>query len=184
MKTLKRNLKTTKDKYFSQSLALVFLTLLAILLTGCREGKAPSPTPDIYYPPTPASSPLTSTLLPSATPNTATTCTNYLSFLDDLTIPDGTKVTPGEVIVKRWQVANTGDCNWEEGYTIRLISGPDLGASPTQALYPARKGAWVPIEIIFTAPDPGNYTSMWQAHDPQGNPFGDSFYIEFMVEEE
>ncbi|MEA2008338.1 MAG: NBR1-Ig-like domain-containing protein [Chloroflexota bacterium] len=175
-------MKSKKNRPIPQSLTTICLILLAILLTGC-QGEEAIPTPGIYKPPTPAP---TSTPTPqlSATTNISSTCNDYLTFIDDITIPDGTKATPGEILVKRWRVKNTGDCNWGVGYSIRLISGPDLGALPTQALYPARKDSKVTLEISFTAPEPGNYTSMWQAYNPLGNPFGDAFYIEFVVEEE
>jgi hypothetical protein len=54
---------------------------------------------------------------------------------------------------------------------------------PEQALYPARSGTQVELRIVFTAPnEPGIYRSAWQAHDPEGQPFGDQFFIEIVVE--
>ncbi|OQX63778.1 MAG: hypothetical protein B6I38_07385 [Anaerolineaceae bacterium 4572_5.1] len=181
MKTLKRKLKSQKNRPIPLLVITISLILLTILLTGCQEDEA-IPTPGIYKPPTPAptSSP---TQRISATTNASLACNDYLTFIDDITIPDGTKAAPGEILVKRWRVKNTGDCNWGMGYSLRLISGPDLGASSPQALYPARKNSKAILQITFTAPEQGNYTSMWQAYDPQGNPFGDAFYIEFMVED-
>ncbi len=178
------NLKLKKSKSFSIAISLI---TLAIILIGCRGDEvSPTPTPDVFKPPTPAPSPSpTPAQLQSPTPSSAETCHNYLVFVADLTIPDGSEAAPGERLVKQWRVENTGECNWSAGYTVQLISGPDLGASRTQALYPARRKAKAILQITFTAPqEPGTYTSMWQAFDPQGMPFGEAFYIEIVVEEE
>jgi hypothetical protein len=91
-------------------------------------------------------------------------------------------VAPGESLDKRWRVENAGGCNWDDRYGIQLIGGPDLGAQAEQSLYPARSGSEAVIRIFFTAPDePGTYSSAWQARDPEGNLFGDPFFIEVVV---
>ena len=105
-------------------------------------------------------------------------CINQLTYEKDLTIPDGAFVQPGSSLDKQWQVSNSGTCNWNDTYTIRLINGDLLGAVSPQAIVPARSGAKTTIRILFTAPlEPGNYTSTWQAFDPQGQTFGDYFKI-------
>lgn len=115
---------------------------------------------------------------PSATPD----CTNNLTYLLDLTIPDGTQVSAGSSLDKRWKVQNSGTCNWDERYRIKLVSGSEMGAQE-QALFPARGGTELTIQINFTAPaEPGTYQSAWQAHDLQGNRFGDPFYIQIIVQ--
>ena len=113
------------------------------------------------------------------------TCTPDLTFMDDLSIPDGTAAASGEKLDKRWQVENSGSCNWDEQFRIRLVAGSSLGADTEQALYPARSGTQAMIRIQFTAPqDPGTYRSAWQAHTASGEPFGDLFFIEFVVQDE
>jgi hypothetical protein len=123
----------------------------------------------------------------SASPTTApalpVNCTNSLVYLEDITIPDGSPASLGEVLDKQWKVENAGTCNWDSSYRIKLIAGPPLEAPSEQALYPARSGSQATIRIIFTAPDEaGRYRSAWQAYDPQGAPFGDPIFIEFVVE--
>ena len=110
-------------------------------------------------------------------------CEPGLVFLEDLTIPDGSVAAPEEQLDKRWQVENSGTCNWDSTYGLQLIAGPDLGAPQEQALFPARSGIEAMIRMLFTAPtEPGTYRSAWQAHDPQGRLFGDPFFIEIVVE--
>jgi hypothetical protein len=110
-------------------------------------------------------------------------CRDSLSFLKDVTIPDGTSVAPDSTLDKRWEVENNGNCNWAVGYRIRLIAGAELSAQKEQALYPARSGSRAILRMVFKAPlEPGTYRSAWQAFNPQGEPFGDPFFIEIKVE--
>jgi hypothetical protein len=109
-------------------------------------------------------------------------CTNILSYIEDETIPDGTEVTPNSPLDKRWKVKNSGSCNWDDSYRLNLIGGDTLGTSTEQALFPARAGSEIIIQLEFTAPaEPGTYSSSWQAYGPDGNPFGDMVYIEIVV---
>ncbi len=112
----------------------------------------------------------------------AANCTNDLLFLEDLTIPDGTQVNPGTVMSKEWKVKNSGTCNWNETYSIRLVSGESLGALSPQSLIPARNGAEATISITITAPsDPGKYSGTWRAFDSNDQPFGEWFSVEITV---
>jgi len=167
--------------------------LFGLLLVACG-GQEPSldiPTQTIYVPPTedPAvlqlqeteTARLTVVSLPTPTP----TCKNNLKFVDDISIPDGSVVAPGKRLDKRWKVENAGTCNWEIEYEVRLIAGPDMGAPSPQALYPALSGTEVEIRMLFKAPEEaGSYRSAWQAFDPEGNPFGETFFIDIVVSDE
>lgn len=153
---------------------------------ACREQPTQN-TGDIYIPPTPR---ITNTPIPvvtetqvSQTGATPTpTCTNVLIFLSDITIPDGSVVSPGEKLDKQWQLQNNGSCNWDSSYQVRLIAGPEMGVDSDQALYPARSGIEFPFRMVFTAPDePGAYRSAWQAYDSSGTAFGDPFFIDIVV---
>ena len=142
----------------------------------------------VFIPPTAAASPaprgsgLPSGGQPSPQATATPQCTPQLRYLEDLSIPDGSLVPPGESLDKRWAVENAGTCNWDSTYTLRLIAGPALGAPEEQPLYPARAGAQAVIRILFTAPqEAGTYRSAWQAYDPAGNPFGDPIFIEIQV---
>lgn len=173
-------------RFIRQLPAFCGIALFCIALTACGDAAV---TP--YLPPTAAalsglSAPSTRSPLPELPiPNLPTPtppCTPALTFLADLTIPDGALVAPGEQLDKRWRVKNSGSCNWDETYRVKLLNGPDLGAPPEQALYPARSGAEAVIRMIFTAPaEPGIYHSNWQAVDPLGNAFGEVFFIEVGV---
>lgn len=137
---------------------------------------------EIISQPAPIPSPSPTALPEPLSPTITPVCISDLKYLEDLTIPDGTQVSPGQQLDKRWQVENSGTCNWDERYSIRLISGPNLSAAEIQPLYPARSGSQVIIRMRFTAPvEPGNYQSAWQAHDPKGQPFGEPVFIQIVV---
>jgi hypothetical protein len=163
------------------------------LLAACgSRGRASTPVP--YRPPTleaaatplptfPPESYLENTPVETPAPTVAPDCFSSLSFLEDLTIPDGTVVAPEATLDKRWRVKNSGTCNWDERYRLKEIAGPEMGATPGQRLVPARSGSEAIIRIQFTAPaDAGTYRSAWQAYDPQDRPFGDAFFIQVVVQ--
>lgn len=167
----------------------LFLAALAILVQGCNAFRPvrPAPNPDAtpFLAPTFAPTPLPPgvTVDPATIRPTATQpCEDGLTYLSDLTIPDGSLVDAGATMDKRWEVNNTGSCNWTDGYTLRLIAGVDLGSQPQQALYLARAGTHAVIRLVFQAPiEPGNYRSAWQAYAPSGDAFGDPIFIDFTV---
>lgn len=110
-------------------------------------------------------------------------CTANLTFLDDLTVPDGSSVNPGERIDKQWRVQNSGTCDWDARYRLKLAGGfPPLGAELSQQLFPARAGSEATIQIFFIAPPAsGLYRSAWIAYGPDDQPFGEMIFIEFVV---
>ena len=115
-------------------------------------------------------------------PTQLANCTNDLDFIEDLSIPDGTQLSPSKAVVKEWKVRNSGTCNWNADYSVRLTSGDDFGVTPMLALVPARYGTEAVISIAFTTPaEPGRYSATWRAHGPDGQPFGEWFTIEIAV---
>jgi hypothetical protein len=175
-------MEMTRISIIKSSLACLVLVLL--ITAGCQARDNPStPTTEILFVPPTANQDLdTVSPIPIIQPTRQTDCLNQLKFKADLTIPDGTEVSPGEKISKRWLIVNGGGCNWDQSYSIQLISGLALGAETVQHLYPARQNSEVVIEIVFTAPDnPGRYNTWWQAYDPDGNRFGDPVFMEISV---
>jgi len=157
---------------------------------------APKPQPAVFIPPsnvtvtvvpnTPVPAPTLSSVLPTtetplATP--AVVCQAGLSFVQDLTVPDGSVIPPGGSIDKQWLVQNSGSCNWDSTYRFKLVAGEALGALTEQALYPAKAGNQATLRVLFTAPAlPGTYQSAWQAFAPDGSIFGDAVFIQIIVE--
>ena len=174
---------------FSLSRSL-FLLLIFSFAVACSTPSTPTPfRPPTAIPPTqvlPTATPIpiTPTLSVTLTPTVeAGPCTNQLTFLDDLTIEDGTTFAPGASIDKQWLVQNDGTCDWDATYKLKWVGGYTLGVSEEQPLFPARAGIQVTLRIVFTAPtEPGTYQTTWQAADPEGNLFGDTVYMEIVVQ--
>jgi predicted small lipoprotein YifL len=172
-----------------------------LLLAGC----GPKPTPTLFIPPSGSNTQppqATSVAIPTSTelvldlsqtpipgstataelPSPTPSCTDTLKFLEDITIPDGTKVTPGQSIDKQWRVQNTGTCDWDNRYHLKLVSGDPLGLPAEMALYPARAGAEAIIQMTLTAPQAaGTYHTVWQATNPDGVAFDQPIYVEIIV---
>ncbi len=175
----------------------LFLNLCLILLTSIFSlwACAPQSTPTPFRPPTaapptqplPTTTPIPALFTPFPTPTitvTATSgpCTDNLSFLDDITVDDGTSFLPSASIDKQWLVQNSGTCNWDLTYRVKWVGGDPMGAVQEQSLYPARAGTQATLRMTFTAPaESGSYESAWQAVDPNGNFFGDLIFIKIVV---
>jgi hypothetical protein len=172
------NMDVRRKHRTTNTFMFIFLFLL-VALSSCssRNTELPTPSPIFFIP-----SETIILILPmpdTPTPN----CVNGLTFISDITINDNSSVPPGSVLDKQWLVQNSGTCNWDDRYRIRLISGDPLGASTEQATYPARARTQATFQIIFTAPlDAGSYTSEWQVFDNNGVPFGDTFFIKIVVQ--
>jgi hypothetical protein len=192
--TFRQIKKHTAVKFYRRVLlATILFVLLGLSLAACGRQSGPDQSNiqgEVFIPPTPA---VTSTLplvTPSPSPPAAEAfrpsptpaCSDSLTYLEDLSIPDGALVNPGESMDKRWLVENSGSCNWDASYALQLVAGPELDVPEKQALYPARSGSTATIRIIFTAPsEPSTYRSAWQAYNPQGEAFGDPIFIEVTV---
>lgn len=149
--------------------------LPAITAAASPAAKA---TLTLAFPSTPTAESVQASGRPSATPS----CSNGLLFVADLTVPDGTIIARGAEVDKRWEVKNSGTCNWDQDYRLKLISGIEMGLPIEQALYPARGGSNLVIRMLLKTPgEPGVYRSAWQAIDPQGEVFGDIIYVDIQV---
>jgi hypothetical protein len=180
---------------------LLATLLVLAFLTACG-GAAPEPTafdatltrveatPSV---PVPTATPVPATRTPEpgftlipATPiqptDTPAPCTNDAVFVADVSVPDNSQVLPGAPIDKRWQIRNTGTCDWNADYRVAYFEGSQMNAAGEHALYPARAGGNAVVQIGMTAPDvPGEYTGRWQLREPGGRPFGQVLFIKIVV---
>src|SRR5690606_15618999 len=114
----------------------------------------------------------------------AALCVDYdfnLSTLD-VTIPDGTPMSPGQEFVKTWKIRNTGICTWDTSYRpiISYTSPPNvrMTAHPVPLSVLVARGEEADVSVQFTAPStPGRYTLYWQMDNGRVIPFGTKDYI-------
>lgn len=127
----------------------------------------------------------TETVIPTNNPfvstPTAITCDDAI-WVADVTVPDGTEMTPGQDFVKTWMIKNTGSCTWGTGYT--LIHGYDetlegVAEPLTNAVAP---GEEVEVSVRFRAPAAvGEHRSYWRLQNASGSAFGEFLYVSIVV---
>jgi len=107
---------------------------------------------------------------------------NNSAYIDDITIPDGTVLAPGEIFVKTWTLENTGSCLWKNGYTLTFYEGNSMSGQDTEIGKTIASGREANLSIELTAPETkGTYTGYWILKDNYGYPFGMPFYVQIVV---
>lgn len=113
---------------------------------------------------------------------TATAQTADATYVSDVTDPDGTVVSPGQVLTKTWQVTNSGVTAWDDTFSLVLQPGATLQAPTTVPLPIATPGQTVALSVPVTAPTvPGSADATWRLTTPDGQPFGDPLTLAVTV---
>ena len=97
-----------------------------------------------------------------------------VSFVSDVTIPDGTYIAPGSTFVKTWRIRNNGTTTWTTNYKLVFVSGTQMASQNYVNLpYNVGPGQTVDISIQMTAPmESGSYKSSWMLVNESGAKFG------------
>ncbi|MFO7943636.1 MAG: NBR1-Ig-like domain-containing protein [Anaerolineales bacterium] len=122
------------------------------------------------------------TLTPTTTGGENSSDCNRASFVEDVTIPDGTEMNPGESFTKTWRLENTGSCPWTTDYSVQFLNGIEMGGETVPIDAPVEPGETVDLSINFTAPmEPEIYASEWAIVNENGVAFEKSFYVQIEV---
>ncbi|MEI7849060.1 MAG: NBR1-Ig-like domain-containing protein [Chloroflexota bacterium] len=188
----------------NNSMLITLVSALALIMSACNT----QPTPDaaaistsaaqtvearftelaVNFTATPL--PATETPLPKATATSkakpsATTAPAgsgkacyAMTFLSDVTIPDGMIIAPGATFTKTWRVRNDGNCVWDQKYALELEKGAALGTvTKTPLTRVVNPGDSLDLSIEFTAPTTeGDYTGYWHVATPFGGYMGVGMY--------
>jgi hypothetical protein len=93
-------------------------------------------------------------------------------FVADVTIPDGTVLTPGSSFVKTWRVKNSGTCSWDS-YKLVFAAGNQMSGPASVAVNPTPPGTTVDVTVNLVAPtNPGEYKGGWRFQATNGSVFG------------
>src|SRR5919106_856094 len=125
----------------TKKITLVLFFLLLLTSCGNVSRETPTDAPVLFVtstlPPTkpgltlptdvpPTASPTSNPMTPSPTPS----CRDAAVFVEDVTVPDNTRIEAGEEFTKTWKLQNTGSCTWAD-YTIAFVSGDEMDAPDT-----------------------------------------------------
>jgi hypothetical protein len=130
----------------------------------------------------------TSTPLSTATPTLAFASSTpyvYLSpapvkrcdaaaFIKDVTVADGSIISPGKSFTKTWRVQNVGTCSWTPSYTLVFINGDGMNAPNLVSLSGnVNPGDTIDLSVNLTAPSQkGHYRNYWKLRNSAGVVFG------------
>ena len=119
---------------------------------------------------------------PTVNPSSLGVGCNNLRLINDVTIPSGTVLRPGEVFTKTWQVENNGTCDWVYLYHLVSVGGDSMGGGETRLGKIIPPGKWTQISVVLEAPRrEGRYSGTWRFADQAGNLFGSSLGVSIVV---
>jgi hypothetical protein len=148
--------------------------------TNITKTNTPSVASTITLIPSPI---FTSTPAATATPNCP-----VAQFVTDVTIPDGTVMTPNQTFNKKWRLKNIGSCAWN-GYSLVFDNGDSMNGTSPKAVASVNPGQEIDIDVDLKAPgSAGNYRGYWRLVT-NGNVLvpivagyqGKSFYVDIKV---
>lgn len=145
----------------------------------------PTPAPEILAEPIPVS-PFIPTAAPTAQANTAPVkdqCSTYsMTYVTDVSIPDGQLIDPGSKFTKIWRIKNSGNCNWTPDFTFAFVDGDQMSGQTVNLPRIVYPGDIVDVSVDMYAPyQPGSYTGNWQLKTPQGYGIGSTIWVKITV---
>jgi hypothetical protein len=165
-----------------------YTVVAEITLTSAAFTPTPLPPTETPVPPPPTETPTVEfatdpTQIALGTPGEL--CDNF-SFdpaTVDVTILDGTQMTPGQDFVKTWKIKNTGICSWGDGYGLIYAGYADkMSGEPAPLGTLVAIGQEIDVSVNFKAPAKvGEYTSAWQMANAKGIPFGKAIFVKIVV---
>jgi hypothetical protein len=90
------------------------------------------------------------------------------TFLSDITLPDGSVVSPGQALVKTWRVRNSGTSTWD-GYKLIFLQGDQMGGTSPVNIPTISPNQEVDLSVSLRAPTTtGNKVGYWQIVNRDG----------------
>lgn len=115
-------------------------------------------------------------------PNTLSYGCNNLLLIESYTEPTG-PFKPGQEFTQKWQVANTGTCDWLYLYNLQFVSGDRMGGNGGRLSNKIEPGKWTTLSVDLDAPgSAGTYTANWRFAHADGTLFGSVLPVSIKVE--
>jgi len=103
-------------------------------------------------------------------------------FVADLSVDDGTVMTPQQPFVKIWKIRNEGTLAWPENTRLSYVGGDKLANVEAVSVPQIEPGVEVDIAVDMTAPNlPGRYVSYYRLLTPDGTRFGQRVWVDIVV---
>lgn len=103
-------------------------------------------------------------------------------WVEDVTVPDGTQMSPGQDFVKTWKIRNTGSCTWGTGYVPIFAYAEKMGGIAEPLTGAVAPGEEVEISVRFKAPtNTGEFASTWRMANASNVPFGENIFVLIVV---
>ena len=113
-----------------------------------------------------------------AVPTYDPACSNFVVYLEDVTIPDYMEIDGGDEFEKTWRVDNRGSCPITSEFEIVVFGDAEVTVVRTVPLETIPAGESGLISIVLQAPDEaGTYESNAKLRAPDGTEFGQLFAI-------
>ncbi len=120
------------------------------------------------------------TIAVEATP-TDQYCDNA-AWVADVSVQDGTEMSPGQAFEKTWRIKNTGTCTWTESYRLAFGYGEEMNGQPRTMNSTVAPNESIDVTVVFSAPlSAGSYQSYWRMVNTAGANFGEFFYVDIVV---
>lgn len=196
----------TKDAQVQMTLEALLGTATAESLNQSAMAEEPSATPEptetieaaqltaLAGSQTAAEFTATATITPTPGPTGSATPTPapcYVHrFVYDESIPDGTRLDPGESFQKVWRLQNVGVCEWSTGeYQLVFVSGDRMsGTTPLTINFSVAPDGYANFAVNLVAPTvPGTYRGYWVLQTTNGEVIGwgpdadQAFWVEIIV---
>jgi hypothetical protein len=105
-------------------------------------------------------------------------CTLDAQYVADVTVLDGTAMSPGATFVKTWWVENSGTCDWDAGFQLIFVGGDQMGGPASVTLPAVAAGAQMDISVNLTAPSSyGIHKGTWRIRADDGTMFGTNLTV-------
>jgi hypothetical protein len=136
--------------------------------------QAPTLTPTPLFTDTPLAP--TATV---ATPSPTVQQCEGMTFVEDVTIPDGTQMAVNQHFTKTWRVQNTGTCTWITTFYLGFAFGEQMGGQTRVPLKAAvATGQTADFSVSLIVPNKtGKLTGVWSLFDDKGNTVGKNMTV-------
>merc|ERR1711865_381577 len=109
-------------------------------------------------------------------------CKLDMQFVEDLSLPDGSKLAPGAHFSKSWRVVNSGKRQWPDGTLLEHVDGELFEGSQPCIVPQLEPGQECELNLdSITAPaESGQFKSFWRLATPNGQ-FGERLWFDVSI---